>query len=341
MNASSLLPPLLAAVLLLAGCAARPDIVRLDGESMGSTWTVKYVGDAASSARVRAAIAQQLADVDAQMSTWKPESPLSRYNAAPPATWHVLPEALFAVMQRALALAAETDGAYDPTVGPLVELWGFGPGKARREPPSAADIDAVRMRIGWRRVQLDEAARRAFQPGGVHVDLSSIAPGYATDRIGEYLEGEGCSDYLVEVGGELRARGRKPDGGAWQVAVQRPVDNDRGDGAIDAQHVVALRDAALGSSGDYRHFFEDNGRRYAHRIDPRTGWPLDNAVASVTALAVRGIDADPYATALSVLGPEAGMAFARAHGFGALFILRKGDGYEERISDEFAASLSR
>ena len=341
MNASSLLPLLCVAMLSLAGCTARPGVVRLDGESMGSTWTVKYVDDASSSARVRDAIERQLAEVDAQMSTWKPESPLSRFNAAPAATWHVLPEALFTVMRRALALAAETDGAYDPTVGPLVELWGFGPGKARREPPTAAEVDAVRLRVGWQRVQLDEATRRAFQPGGVYVDLSSIAPGHATDRIGEYLESEGFSDYLVEVGGELRARGRKPDGSAWQVAVQRPLDNDRGDGAIDAQHVVALRDAALGSSGDYRHFFEDNGRRYAHRIDPRTGWPLDNAVASVTALAVNGVDADPYATALSVLGPEAGMAFAREHGVGALFILRKGDGFEERVNDEFAASLSR
>ncbi|MBN8482663.1 MAG: FAD:protein FMN transferase [Xanthomonadales bacterium] len=340
MNASSL-PLLFATALLLAGCAARPAIVRLDGESMGSTWTVKYVGAESSSPGVRAAIEHELAEIDAQMSTWKPESPLSRFNAAPAASWHVLPEALFGVMQRALALAADTDGAYDPTVGPLVELWGFGPGKARREPPTAAEIDRVRARVGWQRVQLDEAGRRAFQAGGVHVDLSSIAPGYATDRIGEILGARGCADYLVEVGGELRARGQKPDGGAWQVAVQRPLDNDHSDGAIDAQHIVALRDAALGSSGDYRHFFEDNGRRYAHRIDPRTGWPLDNDVASVTALAKRGIDADPYATALSVLGPDAGMAFARTHGFGALFILRNGERLEERMSEVFAASLSR
>ena len=338
---ASIIAPLLLAMLLLSACTSGERIVTLEGTSMGSTWTLKYVGDEASAAEIRANVEQHLAGIDAQMSTWKPDSPLSRFNAAPAGTWHELPEPLFGVMRAALALAADTGGAYDPTVGPLVELWGFGPVKARREPPVAEDIEAARARVGWQRVHLDEPHRRAFQAGGVHVDLSSIAPGYATDAIGEYLEAQGCRDYLVEVGGELRARGRRPDGNDWQVAIQRPLDSDRADGSIDAGHVVALRDAALGASGDYRHFFEDNGRRYAHRIDPRTGWPLDNAVASVTALAVRGVDADPLATALSVLGPEAGLAWARERGVGVLFVLRKGEGFEERMSDDFAARLSR
>jgi len=332
---------LLVLVLLMQACAPRATVVTLDGESMGSTWSVKYVGTEASAASVRTAVEGQLADIDAQMSTWKPQSDLSRYNTAPSGTWREVPAELFDVMQAAIALAADTQGAYDPTVGPLVELWGFGPGTPRREPPERAEIDAVRARIGWQRVDLDVAARRVFQPGGVHVDLSSIAPGHALDRIAAVLDARGIGDYLIEVGGELRAHGAKPDAQPWNVAIQRPLDSDSADGSIDAQHVIALRNAALGSSGDYRHFFEDGGRRYAHRIDPRSGYPLDNGVASVTVLRERGIDADPLATALSVLGADDGMAYAIRRDIAVLFIVRVGDAFEERMSPAFQRLLAR
>ena len=332
---------LLAVGLFLQACASRASIVVLDGESMGSGWSVKYVGHDESAAATRVAIERHLADIDAQMSTWKPKSDLSRFNAAPAGTWQTVPPALFDVMQAAIALAADTQGAYDPTVGPLVELWGFGPGTSRREPPERAAIDAMRARIGWQRVRFDIPQRRVFQAGGVHIDLSSIAPGHALDRIATELESRGVANYLIEIGGELRARGRKPDAQPWSVAIQRPLDNDTADGAIDAQHVIALRDAALGSSGDYRHFFEDGGRRYAHRIDPRTGYPLDNGVASVTVLRERGLDADPLATALSVLGVDAGMAFATERGIAVLFIVREGECFVERRSPAFDRLLVR
>lgn len=332
---------LLAVAVVLQACARPAIVIVLDGESMGSGWSVKYVGHQASAASTRAVIERQLADIDAQMSTWKPQSDLSRYNTAPAGTWQRVPEDLFEVMQAAIALAADTQGAYDPTVGPLVELWGFGPGKARREPPDRAAIDALRTRIGWQRVRFDVEHRRVFQAGGVHVDLSSIAPGHALDRIAAELEARGITDYLIEVGGELRAHGSKPGAQPWNVAIQRLLDNDTADGSVDAQHLIALRDAALGSSGDYRHFFEDGGRRYAHRIDPRTGYPLDNGVASVTVLRERGIDADPLATALSVLGIDAGMAYANERGIAVLFIVRDGEGFVERRSPAFERLLSR
>ena len=332
---------LLAVAVVLQACAPRASVIALDGESMGSGWSVKYVGHEDSAESTRAAIERHLADIDAQMSTWKPQSDLSRFNAAPAGTWQPVPAALFEVMQAAIALAADTQGAYDPTVGPLVELWGFGPGKARREPPDRATIDALRTRIGWQRVRFDVTRQSVFQEGGVHVDLSSIAPGHALDGIATELEARGITDYLIEVGGELRAHGSKPGALPWNVAIQRPLDNDRADGSVDAQHVIALRDAALGSSGDYRHFFEDGGRRYAHRIDPRTGYPLDNGIASVTVLRGRGIEADPLATALSVLGADAGMAYASERGIAVLFIVRDGEGFVERRSPAFDAVLSR
>jgi len=284
-------------------------------------------------------VQQRLDRVDAQMSTWKPQSDLSRYNQAAAESWVEVPVDLYQVIAAALKLAAETGGAYDPSVGPLVDLWGFGPSPARRAPPDAATIAEMRARTGWQRIQLDPIAHRVWQPGGSRIDLSSIAPGFAVDWIAQFLESQGHHDYLIEVGGELRGQGSKPDGTPWQVAIQRPLDNDRADGEIDAQHVLGLTDAALGSSGDYRHFFEDGGRRYAHRIDPRTGYPLDNNVASVTVMSANCQDADPLATALSVLGVEQGLAFAEQRGIAVLYILRSADGFEERMSPGFAALL--
>ncbi len=331
----------LGVAIALAACSTSPRMQSIDGESMGSTWAVRYVGTDDSVQKIKDGVEARLLLVDQQMSTWKADSALSRFNDAPAGTWSVLPPELFKVIESALQLAEDTGGAYDPTVGPLVELWGFGAGGSRREPPAPASVEAMRERIGWQRVQFDARQRRILQSGAVHLDLSSIAPGYALDLIGEYLEAQGTDDYLVEVGGELRGRGSRPDGSAWQVAILRPLDNDSADGSIVPQHVIGLRNASLGSSGDYRHFFEDGGRRYAHRIDPRNGWPLDNGVASVTVMASLGIDADALATALSVLGADAGMEYAGRRGVAALFILRKGEGFEERMTPGFAALLAR
>lgn len=329
----------LIASLGLCACSAHPQVQVSQGESMGSGWTVRYVGDAESAASVQAGVQQRLDQVDAQMSTWKPQSDLSRYNQAAAESWVEVPVDLFQVIAAALKLAAETAGAYDPSVGPLVDLWGFGPTPANRAPPDAATIADMRARTGWQRIRLDPTTHRVWQPGGSRIDLSSIAPGFAVDQIAQFLESQGHHDFLIEVGGEVRGQGSKPDGTPWQVAIQRPLDNDRADGEVDAQHVLGLVDAALGSSGDYRHFFEDGGRRYAHRIDPRTGYPLDNNVASVTVMSGKCQDADPLATALSVLGVEQGLAFAEQRGIAVLFILRTDDGFEERMSPGFAALL--
>ncbi|HET9033087.1 MAG TPA: FAD:protein FMN transferase [Dokdonella sp.] len=331
---------LIVATPLLA-CTPAPRIQSLSGDSMGSTWSLRYVGSEASIETVESAVKDRLDRVDRQMSTWKSDSDLSRYNLATAETWIDWPPEVFKVVEAALTLAANTGGAYDPTVGPLVDLWGFGPTGSRREPPDPAAVDALRKRTGWKQVTLDASRQRARQAGDVRLDLSSIAPGFALDLIGDYLESRGISNYLIQVGGELRGRGERPDGRAWQVAIQRPLDNDRTDGSITPEHVISLRNASLGSSGDYRHFFEDGGRRYAHRIDPRTGYPLDNNVASVTVMAKLGIDADPLATALSVLGVDDGLTYADRHGIAALFILRKGAGFEERMTTSFAELLAQ
>lgn len=324
-------------LLLLAGCATtrggRVAVDALDGEAMGTTWSVKLVRpvDAPALAVLQAGIQARLDAVDAQMSTWKPASDLSRFNAAPAGTWQSLPPEFFTVLATSLQLARDTGGAYDPTVGPLVNLWGFGPGPKRLQAPDAAALAAARARVGWQRIELDASTQRARQPGGACVDLSSIAPGFSVDLVARYLDAVGVRDYLVEHGGELHARGHRPGQRGWRVGIEQPDTN------AGLAMVVVLADQASGSSGDYRKFYERDGRRYSHHIDPRTGAPVTHALASVTVIATDALHADATAAALSILGPEDGMAYAQAHGIAALFLVRTPDGVAQAMTPGFAA----
>jgi thiamine biosynthesis lipoprotein len=320
--------------LLLSACTSTAEIRSLHGRTMGTTWTVRFVSADADATLLQAGIQQRLDQIVAQMSPWEVDSDISQYNRAEPSTWHELPVEFYRVLKHALELAEQTDGAYDPTVGPLVNLWGFGPDGKRQSTPDEAAISAAKSRAGWHRIEVDDATRRILQPGGVELDFSSIAPGFALDQIADFLDANGIRDYLIETGGELRASGHRADGRAWQVAVERPSDSDT---QMTAQYVIGLSDLAMGSSGDYRNFFKDQGRRYSHRIDPRTGRPVLNDIASVTVVASDGIHADPMATALSILGVEDGMRYASEHDLAVLFIVRNAAGtFEERMSPLFS-----
>lgn len=332
---------LLLIALVLCGCAGSPRLETLHGKTMGTTWSVKYLRPAAVDAdRLALDLQHELDTVVAQMSTWQADSDLGRYNRAPAQTWQTLPVEFYTVLERALQLAHDTDGAYDPTVGALVDLWGFGPVRREREPPSDEAIAAARARVGWQRVRLDPAGRRVWQPGGIQLDLSSIAKGFGVDQVARRLDAAGVSSYLIEVGGELRGRGRRPDGAPWQVAIERP---DAAAGAVqrldEVERVLSLDDRALATSGDYRHVFEDHGTVYSHHIDPRSGRPVTHRLASVTVAAREAVDADPLGTTIMVLGPEAGMAYAVEHGLAVLLIVRSDGGLEERLSPAFAALL--
>lgn len=328
--------------LLLAACAKTPEIRSLDGQTMGTTWSVSFISTDADATILRAGIQQRLDAIVAQMSPWEGDSDISRYNRAPAGTWQDIPAEFHRVLSHALALAKDTAGAYDPTVGPLVNLWGFGPDGQRREPPDDAAIAAARTRTGWQRVELDPAQPRIFQPGGVSLDFSSIAPGFALDQIADFLDAGGVHDYLIETGGELRAGGSRGNGRPWQVAIERPIDSDAADGSVSTQHVIGLSGRSMGSSGDYRHFFKDGGQRYSHRIDPRSGRPVLNDVASVTVVARDGISADPLATALSILGVEEGMRYAQEYDIAVLFIVRNGEAtFEEFMTPSFSALITQ
>lgn len=320
---------------LLPPPPARAPLHALCGATMGTTWSVKLLlpqGVTVDAARgeVEAALAQ----VIAAMSQWEPASDLSRYNRAPAGTWHVLPAHFRRVLDHALDLAGDTDGAYDPTIGALVDLWGFGPGGPRVSPPAAAAIAAamapIRAQGGWARVARD--GERVLQPGAARLDFSSIAKGYAVDLVCERLAGLGVHCHLVEIGGELRGEGVKRDLQPWWVALEEPLGAAR-------ETVVALHGLAVATSGDARRFFDLGGRRYGHTLDPRTGRPVDDRVAAVTVLARDCMTADAQATALTVLGPEAGMAYATKRHIAARFILRTAKRPEELVTPAFALMM--
>ncbi|UWN48441.1 FAD:protein FMN transferase [Alcanivorax sp. ALC70] len=326
--------PLLALLALLAACDDTSDrLSALTGPTMGTTWSVKFTGTPSGGVpALRQNIEAALEQVNADMSTYREDATISRFNRADAGRAVTVSKDFARVLREALSISRDTDGAYDVTVGPLVNLWGFGPDPERFEPPPEADIEAARARVGWDKLKLN--GDQLAQPGGVYLDLSSIAKGFAVDKVAEVLENAGIKNYLVEIGGELRAGGRKPYGQPWRIAVERPIP-----GVREMEKVIALKDLSIATSGDYRNFFEDDGTLYSHTIDPRTGYPVGHQLGSVTVLHSSCMVADGLATALTVLGPEKGRAFAEARELPALFIVRTDDGPEEIMTPAFRALL--
>lgn len=293
---------------------------------MGTSWTVRLVLPAGlDEPTIRATILAALDGVTREMSTWEPDSAISRYNAATPGTWHDLPDGFATVLGCAVRIAEASGGAFDPTIGPAAGLWGFGPlGPAPR--PDAPAVARERGRIGWTRLRRENG--RLLQPGGIELDLSGIAKGYAVDRVTDDLIASGIASLLVEIGGELRGQGVKPDLSPWWVALERPPDAP----ASLPETGVALHGLSVATSGDYRRFAGEGLARYSHTIDPRTGAPVDGTVASVSVLHRSCMEADALATALTVLGLEEGMSFATRHDVPALFLERAPEGLREHGS---------
>ncbi len=311
----------------------------LQGHSMGTSWSVMLAAPANTfdMHRLHAGIQQQLDLVVAQMSTWEPDSDLCRFNRASAGSWHVLPEDFFAVLQCALDIARYSGGAYDPTIGPLVEAWGFGAHGLGHRIPDAATLTAARARTGWERIALDPSGQRALQPGGIDLDLSAIAKGYGVDLVVRHLRRIGIESALVEVGGELHGYGSKPDGTPWRVLVEASPDEDD---VLSEPRVIELDDLAVATSGDRWHRFEEDGQRYAHTLDPRSGKPLSDAPAAVTVIATDAMHADAWATALTVMGAEAGLTFARERGIAARFVTRDHESVKEHMTPSFETKLA-
>ncbi|MFT7722290.1 MAG: FAD:protein FMN transferase [Roseateles sp.] len=307
----------------------------LGGATMGTTWRVLALAGLAQPAAWAPAIDACLRLVIEQMSTWLADSALSRFNAAPAGSWHALPDELMGVLDCALRVAAASDGAFDPAAGALVDLWGFGPGPQRFDAPGftapdAAACAAALAHGGWRRLRVDGA--RVLQPGGLRLDFSGIAKGYAVDLVADTLRALGVRHCLVEIGGELRGHGLKPDAQPWWVDLETPPDIAASP-ALPATR-LALHGLSVATSGDYRRFFTAaDGRRHAHTIDPRSGRPVAHAPASVSVVHAQCMWADAWSTALTVLGPDDGLALARRERIAARWLVRRADGgVDERLS---------
>jgi thiamine biosynthesis lipoprotein len=297
---------------------------------MGTRYNVSIVGgDEAGALRLQGLIDEALAELCRQMSTYDPASELSRFNASESDEWFPVSKETASVVKSALELAEASGGKYDPTIGPLANLWGFGPQGKRDGPPTDEEIAAAKELVDYRQLEarLDPPALRKLKPG-VFVELSSIAPGHGADVISDLLLAEGIESSMVDIGGEVRARGLKPGGKPWRIGVERAdspiaVDTTPSDRqSSPLQRVVELRDKAVATSGDYRNFFESGGVRYSHTLDPQTGRPVTHDLATVTVLAETGRDADGLATALLALGPEAGYDWAIQRRVAALFVRR-------------------
>lgn len=313
---------------------------------MGTTWSVKLVADAARRlSPLQDLIQAQLDIVVAQMSTWEPGSDLSRFNKAAAGSWHLLPDEFFTVLSYALNVAQASDGVYDPTAGALVNAWGFGPKQRYNEAgfvaPTRAALDFARAQCGWQRIQLDQTTRRALQPGNAYIDLSAIAKGYGVDQVARALLQRGFDSFLVEVGGELRGAGVKPDGQPWWVALEHPLPTSSNDetAASNVETIAALYNLSVATSGDYRRYFEDGATRFSHTIDPRSGEPIRHGLAAVTVLHPDCMAADAWSTALGVMGVAQGLEYANQHDLAALFINRSADGFEEHLSTSLKALL--
>jgi len=295
----------------------------LSGPTMGTRWSALFFApEGIDPAPVQAALQAAVDQVDCQMSTWKPDSDLMRLNAAPPGDWVEIPPQLMQVLQLGLEIGAASGGAFDIGMGDAVSAWGFGPDQADPDRIRAA-LQADR-RPAHEALTLDPAGGQARKEAPLALDLNGIAKGFGVDQLAEVLRARGISAGLVGIDGEMRALGLRPDGQPWTIAVEAP-DQDR----RAPQSILALEEAAVATSGDYRHRIAVGGRHLSHTMDPRRGAPLDASPASVTVVAQTCAEADGWTTALMVLGARDGAELARQHDLDALFLLRRADNIEQ------------
>lgn len=333
---------------LTIGCGQASEEVVLQGPTMGTYYRVRAVADPSDREAIRGLVQQRLDAVDRTMSTYRGDSEISRFNRLASGESLVLSEETWSVLGLAWQVRAETGGAFDPTVGPLVDAWGFGAPGRDAEPTPVADDRLAELRRAIGAIELVAEDRRVLKlENGAALDLSAIAKGWVTDGVSEALSHAGFASHLVEVGGEVRTAGQSPTGDPWRIAIERPparpadsrpgipapATEDRTQSGL--QKILPFSDGSLATSGDYRNYWERDGVRYSHTIDPRTGRPVEHALASASVFHPSCAVADAYATALMVLGPENGLRWADENGIAALLLVYRKDSLEELPSRAF------
>lgn len=335
---------LLAIFLPLVGCdlsgqpAEPASSTVLEGKTMGTSWRVSLVGlDESRRQSLQEKIQARLDADDRLLSTWKTDSALMRFNqSATTSPWPVSEE-MADIVTQALRIGHKTAGAMDITVGPLVNLWGFGPEQQPVKTPTQAQIDAARARTGLQHLTaINTTSQQYLQKDlpDLFVDLSTVGEGYAADHLARLMEQEGLSRYLVSVGGALVSRGMNASDRPWRVAIQQPTDRENA-----VQAIVDINGHGISTSGSYRNYYELDGKRVSHVIDPQTGRPITHNLVSVTVIAPTALEADGWDTGLMVLGRERAQQVAREQGLAVYMISREGDGFSTWMSPQFAGFL--
>ncbi|HHR5847506.1 TPA: FAD:protein FMN transferase [Providencia alcalifaciens] len=340
LNRKVLTPVLLfAATLLLAACGG-PEQKNLQGQTMGTYYSVKFVTDSSepSSEAIQAEIDKRLEEVNDQMSTYRPGSELSRFNQSNEVNEPFPVSAATAkVVSKAIEINKLTDGSLDVTVGPLVNLWGFGPEGRVTKAPTDEELEKRRAWIGIDKLSVQGNNLIKTIPE-LYVDLSSIAKGYGVDVVAEYLESININDYMLDIGGEVRTKGKNGKDAPWRIAIEKPAT----DGVSQtAQEIIEPGDLSIATSGDYRNYFEQNGVHFSHTIDPKTGKPISHNLVSITVLAEDCMTADGLSTGLNVMGPEAGLALAEKMNVPVFMIIKTDKGFEERYTKAFEPFLQK
>ena len=331
---------LVLAFAALAGCSFEEEekVWEISGPVFGTQYHINVVlkEDADRLENLAGGIEEVLEDVDASMSTWRDDSELSRFNSLDDQSqWAGISRPLHEVLATAREVSELTGGAFDVTVGPVVNLWGFGPDARPEQVPGDDELSSRLESIGYDKLELQEEPPALRASPNQYVDLSAIAKGYGVDAVSRFLESERISAFLVEIGGEVRVSGRKPDGEAWRLAIEEPVSQRR-----EINRVVALDSQAMATSGDYRNYYESEGERFSHTIDPKSGKPIRHNLASVTVIADDCMTADALATAFNVMGFEQAKDLATRENIAAYFIVRGEDGFETDYTPAFSSFLA-
>lgn len=328
----------LALMPALGGCARAPQELAISGPTMGTTYSIKVASapDNVDAHALRTAADQVLERIDRSMSGYRDDSEISRFNAAASTEWFEVSSDLAIVVDYALQVSRESGGTFDITVGPLVAAWGFG---ARGEPidlPDDAKLAELQARVGYQKLtaRLNPPALRKSDPT-VQVDLNGIAPGYAVDLMAERFIEMQLGHFMIDLGGEVRAQGRNARGKLWRIAVERPIDTEP-----EPYAIVELDNAAVTTSGEYRHYYYRDGRRYSHTIDPRTGRPVEHSLASVVVMGPTSMYTDAWTKVMNVLGTEAGHALALKLAMPVMFIEAQGTELRSVTTPQFDAYLS-
>ena len=321
-------------VFLLSGCQSKKvEPTVFSGQTMGTTYHITIANNQADAARevLQQDINQLLVGVNQSFSTYIDSSEVSQLNKYKGTGGQVKSAPFIEVLNEALRISKITGGAYDITVGPLVNLWGFGPTFKEDNPPSSDDISSALRSVGYKNIIFEEETRlvKKLKPD-MYIDFSSIAKGYGVDQVAKFIESKGFMDYMVEIGGEMRVRGNNPNGTMWRIAVEKPESSKR-----VIQRVINVSDIAMATSGDYRNFFIKDGVQFSHTIDPTTGSPVQHNLASVTVLASNCMTADALATAFMVLGEKKGYDLAVENKLAALFLLKDDGGFKEVMTPSF------